>query len=148
MDTLSTLILNERFWLPANTTWKDFARLEQEENIKLTKSSDLLYAFPLAGVVYLIRVLFERYIAKPIGRSLGIRDRYARKTTTDRETIPTNVKQTYKQQHVASSSSSSSSRGRYTPVGPLVKFSESCWRLVFYLSVFIYGVVILQNVSV
>jgi hypothetical protein len=60
MDVLSTFILNERFWLPANTTWKDFTRLEREENIKLTSPNDLLYVFPLAGVIYVIRVLFER----------------------------------------------------------------------------------------
>jgi hypothetical protein len=60
MGVLSTFILNERFWLPANTTWKDFARLEQEENIKLTNPRDLLYVYPLAGVIYVIRMLFER----------------------------------------------------------------------------------------
>jgi hypothetical protein len=60
MDALSTFILNEHFWLPANTTWKDFARIEQEENIKLTNPIDLLYVYPLAIVIYVIRVLFER----------------------------------------------------------------------------------------
>ena len=33
-------------------------------------------------------------------------------------------------------------------IGPLGKFSESFWRFVFYLSVFVYGLVILQNVTV
>ncbi|CAF5135616.1 unnamed protein product, partial [Rotaria sp. Silwood1] len=91
MNALSTLIFNERFWLPANTTWKDFARFEQEEHIKLANPNDLLYVYPLAGVIYVIRVLFERYVAKPIGRSLGIHDRVTRKTTRAMKTTTTTV---------------------------------------------------------
>ncbi|CAF2648713.1 unnamed protein product [Rotaria sp. Silwood2] len=148
MDALSTFLLNERFWLPSNTTWKDFTRLEQEENIKLTNPKDLLYVFPLAGVIYVIRLLFERYIAKPIGRSLGIRDRVTRKTTTisTNRSTPVDVNQTYKQQHVASGdSATSSSASRYPRISSLAKFSETCWRFTFYISAFIYGLVILKN---
>lgn len=36
-------------------------------------------------------------------------------------------------------------RGR-SQIGPLGKFSESFWRFSFYLTIFIYGLVILQNV--
>ena len=33
-----------------------------------------------------------------------------------------------------------------TRVSPLAKFSESTWRFTFYLAIFIYGLVVLQNV--
>ncbi|CAF5009417.1 unnamed protein product [Rotaria sp. Silwood1] len=157
MNALSTLIFNERFWLPANTTWKDFARFEQEEHIKLANPNDLLYIYPLAGVIYVIRVLFERYVAKPIGRSLGIHDRVTRKTTRAMKTTTTvsnrctstDVNQTYKQEQIASSNNGSSlSIGHNSSVTPLAKFCESCWRFTFYLCSFIYGVVTLQHVSV
>ncbi|CAF1389224.1 unnamed protein product [Rotaria sordida] len=157
MDALSTFILNERFWLPGNTTWKDFARLEKDENIKLTNPNDLIYVYPLAGIIYVIRVLFERYVAKPIGRLLGIQDRVGRNTTKDMKTTattvsnrfkPININQTYQQEQVVSNDSGSSvSTVRYSRITRLAKFSESCWRFTFYLSAFIYGVVILLNKS-
>ncbi|UJR14933.1 hypothetical protein I4U23_001915 [Adineta vaga] len=64
---------NEHFWLPRNTTWKDFLELEQQ-GISVPRFQDLLYVYPLAGVLYILRILFERYIAQPIGRLLGIRE--------------------------------------------------------------------------
>ncbi|CAF4703071.1 unnamed protein product [Rotaria sp. Silwood1] len=155
MDALSTTIFNEWFWLPGNTTWKDFARFEQDQNIKLTNPKDLLYAFPLTGVIYVIRMLFKRYIAEPIGRSLGIRDRVTRKTMShkkiaitkvSRRGVPIDVNQTAKQQQVDSVDSSSSlSRSHPSSFSQLAKFSESCWRFIFGLSSFIYGIAILQN---
>jgi hypothetical protein len=71
-------------------------------------------------------------------------DRVARKTTKDRKATTTRVNQ----QVASSDSGSSSSISRYPRISPLAKFSESCWRFTFYLSAFIYGVVILQNVSI
>ncbi|CAF3859410.1 unnamed protein product [Rotaria sp. Silwood1] len=123
----------------------------------LANPNDLLYIYPLAGVIYVIRVLFERYVAKPIGRSLGIHDRVTRKTTRAMKTTTTvsnrctstDVNQTYKQEQIASSNNGSSlSIGHNSSVTPLAKFCESCWRFTFYLCSFIYGVVTLQHVSV
>ncbi|CAF0957648.1 unnamed protein product [Adineta ricciae] len=104
---------NEHFWLPRNTTWRDFVELEQQ-GIRVPRFQDLLYVYPLAGVLYILRLLFERYIAQPIGRSLSIRE-FSNRLKHD------------------------------TP--PLAKFSESFWRFIFYLGVFIYGLVILNDKS-
>ena len=105
---------NDHFWLPRNTTWKDFLELEQQ-GIRVPRFQDLLYVYPLAGVLYILRLLFERYIAQPIGRSLNIRD-FSKSSQRD--------------------------------TTPLAKFSESFWRFVFYLSIFIYGLIILKNVMI
>ena len=35
---------------------------------------------------------------------------------------------------------------RFIRVSPLAKFSESTWRFTFYLSIFLYGIIILKNV--
>ncbi|CAF5022907.1 unnamed protein product, partial [Rotaria sp. Silwood1] len=157
MNTLSSFILNERFWLAGNTTWQDFARIERDENIKLTNPNDLLYVYPLAAIISVVRMVFERYIAKPIGRSLGIQGRVKRNTTRDMKTTATTVSsrstpidanQTDKREQVDSNDSGSSvSTVRYPRTSPLAKFSESCWRFTFYLIIFIYGVVVVLNKS-
>jgi len=103
---------NEEFWLPKNVSWNDFSRLEQE-GLTLPRLSDLLYVYPLAGVLYIIRLIFERNVAQPIGRFCGICDR----------------------------------RQSRSQIGPLGKFSESFWRFSFYLTIFIYGLIILRNKS-
>jgi len=103
---------NEQFWLPKNITWKDFLELKQN-GIDIPQFNHLIYVYPLAGAVYITRLLFERCIAQPIGRSIGIRD-------------------------------TSKSKSQ---LSPLRKFSESFWRFVYYLSIFIYGFIILQNKS-
>jgi hypothetical protein len=50
---------NEQFWLPRNTTWKDFIELEQK-GIRVPCLQDLIYVYPLACVLYITRLVFER----------------------------------------------------------------------------------------
>ncbi|CAF0883758.1 unnamed protein product [Didymodactylos carnosus] len=177
MDLISTTIWNENFWLPKNVTWKDFSTLE-EEGVRLPALHDLLYVYPLAGMLYIARLIFEHYIARPFGRSLGLRDvqnsttqynqqqqQLSRKKGNKTNVITDNQSNsTYKQQYptnVIHRKQPSDGRGdslksandnrkpssliSYHRVPLLAKFSESCWRFVFYLSVFIYGLIVLRN---
>jgi len=50
---------NEQFWLPKNTTWKDFLELKQQ-GIYVPEVHHLVYVYPLAGLIYITRLLFER----------------------------------------------------------------------------------------
>jgi hypothetical protein len=50
---------NEAFWLPPNVTWQNFVELEQQ-GVVLPRLRDLLYVYPLAGVLYITRFFFER----------------------------------------------------------------------------------------
>ena len=50
---------SERFLLPGNVTWDDFHELKQK-GIRLPQFYELFYVLPLAGILYLIRILFER----------------------------------------------------------------------------------------
>jgi ceramide synthetase len=126
-------IWNEEFWLPKNTTWKDFNQLEQN-GIRVPRIPDLLFVYPLAGIIYIARLLFEYYIAQPLGRSLGIGDSQSNIQGID---------QKFKQ---SNSSDNKRRQQRRIRVGPLAKFSESTWRFTFYFSIFLYGVIILKNV--
>ena len=127
-------IWNEQFWLPKNETWKDFDELEQN-GIRVPRITDLLYVYPLAGVLYIARVLFETYIAQPLGRSIGVRDK---------ESIIQRIDQ--KSNHYKSSDNKRKKPS--TRVSPLAKFSESTWRFTFYLGIFLYGLIILRNVRI
>jgi hypothetical protein len=127
-------IWNEQFWLPKNTTWKDFDELEQN-GVRVPRIPDLLFVYPLAGILYITRILFEKYIAQPLGRLFGIRDSHSNDPRIDRK--PNHYK-----------SSDNKRKKPSTRVGPLAKFSESTWRFTFYLGIFLYGLIILKDVRI
>jgi hypothetical protein len=129
-------IWNEEFWLPKNTTWNDLYQLEQN-GIRVPKFTDLLYVYPLAGLLYLARFLFECYIAQPLGRSIGIKDCSQSNNNQRIDSKKSNQLKT----------SDKKRQQRSTRVSPLAKFSESTWRFTFYLGIFLYGVMILKDVK-
>lgn len=49
---------NERFWLPHNVTWAD---LKNTEESTFPQAEDLYVACPLAFIIFIIRIVFERY---------------------------------------------------------------------------------------
>ncbi|CAF4613590.1 unnamed protein product [Rotaria sp. Silwood2] len=126
-------IWTDEFWLPQNITWKDFKQLEQN-GIRLPNIQDLFYVYPLAGLLYLTRFLFESYIAQPLGRLLGIHDYQSNIQRNDRKLL-----------NHRKSRDNDKNKHRCTRISPLAKFSESTWRFTFYLSIFLYGLLILKN---
>ncbi|TMS09752.1 ceramide synthase 2 [Larimichthys crocea] len=60
------------YWLPPGVTWKDMEQLADSDR-PLPK--DLLISLPLALGFIALRYLFERFIAPPIGRCLGVKNR-------------------------------------------------------------------------
>ncbi|KAG7280406.1 hypothetical protein CRUP_028146 [Coryphaenoides rupestris] len=60
---------NERFWLPHNVTWAD---LKNTDEATFPQAEDLLLACPLAFCVFMLRLLFERFIARPCAMGLKI----------------------------------------------------------------------------
>ncbi|GCB65568.1 hypothetical protein scyTo_0013476 [Scyliorhinus torazame] len=86
MAGFSAWFWNERFWLPHNVTWAD---LKNTDDTNYPQAGDLLFAFPLAFGIFLVRLAFERrvfslcglpacshtdtwFIAKPCALSLRI----------------------------------------------------------------------------
>ncbi|UJR31749.1 hypothetical protein I4U23_019227 [Adineta vaga] len=125
-------IWNEDFWLPENTTWNDFNELNKN-GVQVPHIHDLIYVYPLAGLLYLTRVFFEYYIAQPLGRFLGIHD----SQSTPQKLPP-------KSNHLKSLDKNKRVKRR-ARVSPLGKFSESTWRFTFYLCIFLYGAIILKD---
>lgn len=56
---------SESFWLPANVTWHD---LERNDQLFIPDARDLWIAFPMAVLVFCVRLLWERFVALPLGR--------------------------------------------------------------------------------
>lgn len=65
---------NERFWLPHNVTWAD---LKNTDEATFPQAEDLYLACPLAFCIFMIRLVFERWVpavrspAWTASRSLG-----------------------------------------------------------------------------
>uniref|UniRef100_A0A3Q4AJV5 Uncharacterized protein n=1 Tax=Mola mola TaxID=94237 RepID=A0A3Q4AJV5_MOLML len=60
---------NERFWLPHNVTWAD---LKNTDEATFPQAEDLYLACPLAFCIFMIRLVFERFIARPCAMGLKI----------------------------------------------------------------------------
>lgn len=50
---------NERFWLPHNVTWAD---LKNTDEATFPQAEDLYLACPLAFCIFMIRLVFERWV--------------------------------------------------------------------------------------
>ena len=70
-------------WLPPNVTWESFdtSQVVKEAVIQpgqFARFGDLWYPIPLAVVVMAVRHVVERFLFKPLGVKLGLKDRARR----------------------------------------------------------------------
>lgn len=149
------LFWNEKFWLSNNLTWKD---LENTSRRNFGQAGDLLWAVPLALLLFIVRLLFERFIAKRIGLKLNISDAphkspsenkilekvYATITKKpDQERLEGLCKQLdWNERQVQRWFRRRSKIERPTT---LKKFCEGAWRFFFYLSSSICGLLIVYK---
>ncbi|XP_044541309.1 ceramide synthase 4-like [Gracilinanus agilis] len=153
--TLSESFWKAEYWLPPGYTWAD---LEDADGIIYPHPKDLLATIPLTFVLTIIRYVFERTIALPLGRAMGVRDPIRIKATPNPilESFFWNKNRNPKEDelnHLASQCGLTVRqtqcwfRYRRNQERPLVskKFSEACWRLSFYSSTFFGGFFIFYN---
>ena len=62
-------ILNDSFWLPKNYTWAQVNKYNQY-NLKYA----IIYPIYVAVLLYILRCIFERLIALPIGRFFQLKE--------------------------------------------------------------------------
>uniref|UniRef100_A0A3B3VL49 Ceramide synthase 6 n=1 Tax=Poecilia latipinna TaxID=48699 RepID=A0A3B3VL49_9TELE len=62
-------LASHRFWLPHNVTWAD---LKNTDEATFPQAEDLYLACPLAFCIFMIRLVFERFIARPCAMGLKI----------------------------------------------------------------------------
>ncbi|ELT87375.1 hypothetical protein CAPTEDRAFT_170489 [Capitella teleta] len=147
---------NEDFWLPPNVTWKDLTR---DETTYIAYARDLWAVFPLAVLLFLIRLVWERVIALPIGRYFLVKESLPRPPQkcsvleqaykTHRRMLPShNALQGYAKQLDWTPRQIERWWRRRRVVGKpseMQRFRETTWRLFFYLTIFWSGVYILWD---
>uniref|UniRef100_A0A8C4VPM9 Ceramide synthase 5 n=1 Tax=Gopherus evgoodei TaxID=1825980 RepID=A0A8C4VPM9_9SAUR len=152
---LSAWFWNERFWLPRNVTWADLAREPGAgggSGAQYPQAGHVLSAFPLALVIFAVRLLFERFIAKPCAIKLGIQDNGPHRVQSNAilEKVFTSITKYPDGRRLEGLSKQLDwdvrkiqrwFRHRRNQDKPtiLTKFCESMWRFTFYLSIFSYG---------
>nr|XP_047917333.1 ceramide synthase 6 isoform X3 [Anser cygnoides] len=146
---------NERFWLPHNVTWAD---LQSTEEASFPQAEDLYLAFPLAFCIFMIRLLFERFIAKPCALGLKVQANGPQKAQPNAilEKVFTAITKHPDEKRLEGLSKQLDwdvrsiqrwfrQRRNQEKPSTLTKFCESMWRFTFYLYIFTYGVRFLKK---
>ncbi|XP_053231066.1 ceramide synthase 5 isoform X3 [Podarcis raffonei] len=147
---------NERFWFPANFSWADLERQEPGVGEVYPLPRHVWAAFPGALVLFALRQLFERFIARPCAALLNIQNCEPRTAQPNAilEKVFTSITKCPDARRLEGLSKQLDwdvrkiqrwFRHRRNKDKPSihVKFCESMWRLAFYICIFTYGLRIL-----
>ena len=78
--TASQWFWSPKIWLPPNVTWESFDAMgDVDDAQKFASFSDLIYPFPICVMMLILRALVERFIFKPLGLKLGLKERKKQK---------------------------------------------------------------------
>uniref|UniRef100_A0A4W5PYB6 Ceramide synthase 4a n=1 Tax=Hucho hucho TaxID=62062 RepID=A0A4W5PYB6_9TELE len=154
---LDQWLWKEEYWLPPGVTWKDI----EIEGDRYPLPRDLFYTLPLALGFIVLRYVFERVIAMPLSRQLGVKDRVRVRA------LPVPKLETfYKQNKQQPSQSEVLCLGKHCGLSQrqietwfrqrrnqdrpsnTKKFCEASWRFVFYLIAFVAALASLIDVSI
>ncbi|KAK2851560.1 hypothetical protein Q5P01_007836 [Channa striata] len=149
-SSISAWIWSERFWLPENVSWADLEH--PPPGVEYPRVGHTLYALPLAVGVFLLRLVFERLVAKPCSHILqiqaGVSQRaqpnavlekvYQSKLCPDTRQLEGLSKQL--DWDVRKIQRWFRIRRNQDRPSMQTKFCESMWRLTFYLGMFIYAI--------
>ncbi|XP_054644429.1 ceramide synthase 6 isoform X3 [Dunckerocampus dactyliophorus] len=146
---------NERFWLPHNVTWAD---LKNTDEATFPQAEDLYLACPLAFCIFMVRLLFERFIARPCAVGLKIQASGPQKAQPNAilEKVFTAITKHPDEKRLEGLSKQLDwdvrtiqrwfrQRRNQEKPSTLARFCESMWRFTFYLYIFTYGVRFLKK---
>uniref|UniRef100_UPI0037E9A944 ceramide synthase 2-like n=1 Tax=Semicossyphus pulcher TaxID=241346 RepID=UPI0037E9A944 len=153
---LNEWLWQEQYWLPPGIGWRDIEMKEDEGRFPLPR--DLIYTLPLALAFIALRYVFERLIAVPLSKHLGVKDpvRIRAASVPKLETFYTqNGRQPSQSELVSLGKQCGLSqrkiqtwfRNRRNQDRPssTKKFCEASWRFVFYMAAFSAGLASLIN---
>ncbi|XP_058150606.1 ceramide synthase 3 [Dasypus novemcinctus] len=145
----------ERFWLPSPLTWSD---LDDHDGLVFVKPSHLYMTIPYAIGLLIIRHIFEKLVAIPLAKSLGIKEIVQKRIT------PNNVLENFFKQSTRQPSQTDiyglakkcnlterqverwlRIRQNQDRTCTMRKFQEACWRFTFYLMITVAGIAFLYD---
>ncbi|KAK0155100.1 Ceramide synthase 5 [Merluccius polli] len=149
-SSIVSWIWSERFWLPENVSWADLEH--PPPGVEYPRAGQVMYAVPLAFGVLLLRLVFERLIAKPCAQILHLQAEvtrppqsnavlekvYASRTSPDEKLLDGLSKQL--DWDVRKIQRWFRLRRNQDKPSILKKFCESMWRFTFYLGIFTYAI--------
>lgn len=142
---------NADFWLPENSTWQG---LEQAKELTWAKGAELYLSLPLAIVLIILRLFFERFIATPFIHYLGLKDKpssfvpntFCEKVfqTISRSPNEERIEGLSKQLGWSTYEVKRWFKTRRQQLKPSLmrKATESSWRFVVYLATTVYGTIV------
>ncbi|XP_017689119.1 PREDICTED: ceramide synthase 4-like [Lepidothrix coronata] len=146
---------HHEFWLPPGATWED---LKESADTHYPQPQDLLLCIPGALLLIFVRCLFERTVALPLGRGLGVRDKKRPKVQPNAtlESFYVLLGRTPKEEDLISLAKQSDLpirkvetwfRHRRAQDHPrlMKKFCEASWRFTFYFTSFFSGLALLYD---
>lgn len=154
LNAFSEKFWDKDIWLPPNVTWADF---KPNDKYVYCDHRHLLYPFPMALVMLLLRFAFEKYWLAPIGISLGIKYKRAKKAPpNDILEKAHQSKEKLKHKQITGLAKQLDwperkverwLRVRRTQDKPttLVKFCENSWRCCYYVLSFTFGIFVLWD---
>nr|XP_055072849.1 ceramide synthase 4a isoform X1 [Misgurnus anguillicaudatus] len=152
-ELINQWIWQEDFWLPPGITWKDIAEGTTGGSRHPTPR-DLLICLPLALSFIALRFGFERVVAQPLSRLLGVRDRFRVRVTPipkleafyrrkKNQPLESEIALLEKRSGLTQRQIQAWFHHRRNQDRPsnTKKFCEASWRFVFYLAVFSGGLI-------
>ncbi|XP_077391196.1 ceramide synthase 2-like isoform X2 [Festucalex cinctus] len=145
---LNEWLWQDRYWLPPGIHWQDMDASEGHYPLP----RDLVYTLPVAFAYIALRYVFERVIAVPLSKRLGVKDRIRIRAAL----IP-KLENFYKHNNRQPSQSELASLGKLCGLSQskiqswfrhrrnqdrptnTKKFCEASWRFVFYFAAFTAG---------
>ncbi|XP_072261317.1 ceramide synthase 4-like isoform X1 [Pyxicephalus adspersus] len=150
---LNQWLWRQEYWLPPGVTWED---MKETENIHYPRPSHLFFAIPCALILTGLRFLFERFVALPVSKKMGIREKYKRKPSikpiledfylkhgkhpTEHEIFSLSVKCNIQIRQVEHWFRYRRNQDRTSITK---KFCEASWRFTIYLVSFLFGFAVL-----
>ncbi|XP_027145928.1 ceramide synthase 2 [Larimichthys crocea] len=155
-DLLNEWLWRDEYWLPPGIHWQDIEMKEDEGHYPVPR--DLIYTLPLAFAFIAFRYVFERTIAVPLSKCLGVKDRIRIRPASipkletfykqnNRQPTQSEVVNLGKQCGLSQRKIQTWFRHRRNQDRPsnTKKFCEASWRFVFYFIAFTAGLASLIN---
>ncbi|XP_032236950.1 ceramide synthase 5 [Nematostella vectensis] len=143
---------SERIWLPEITNWEKVKALKNPQAVAL---GDIYLCIPVAVVLIILRIIFENFIARPIVKFLGVKEKKPvkiRESDLCEQVYRKSRKPNKEQIQDLSSRLGWSTQevekwfrrrpAKYN-LSPMRKATESSWRFFFYLTATIYGFIVI-----